>query len=637
MSNIKLDLSKVKYVSSDDTHTVLQHHDGHEIRLLHKALAPDNQKQLQMLAEGGEVKKPVKEYNYGQNNAPAKPVTRKETGAGMSEGANKGQKTRGPVKSVGEAIDRLNPFKAEGGEVSGEEVPLDTALPSVEQIMASEPQPSIAEQTGEFVKTHVIDPTVRNATALYDTVTGAASGVKQAAGDFAQGAGISLPGNPMTEPTAPQPDPNAPAPGIAPEGLSAAPTQGIAPVMSSEQEVMNASGHQMQVDAQRGQQKALSDQAVANQKALEADAAARSDLMQKYQENLSHIDTEVNALKEDIANSHIDPNQYWSGDKDGNGGHSKIAAGIGMILAGFNPTNRPNAAIDFLQKQMDANIDSQKANLQSKHNLLGAFQKQYGDLNQATTMMRLTMNDQLQNQLGIAAAKAASPLAKAAADNAIGQLKQKYAVDAQKFATQRTIAQLTATVKQDPSKMDAYLNALEVADPAKAKEMRGRAVPGIGFANTPEDAKEIKEMGAGVKSAKAGISQLKELMKVPFKSVRPDTIAKANTIQQTLVGALRLPLTGPGAMSEGEREMLKDIIANPTKIFSLDSSNQIKLDNLASTLDQKFADAARSRGLNPPDAAADLPPAQQAFVKWARANPNDPRSKAVLQKLNLGQ
>jgi hypothetical protein len=56
MSKIKLDLSKVKHVKSDDKSTTLQHKDGHMITLLHKALSPENQKQLSALnkmADGG--------------------------------------------------------------------------------------------------------------------------------------------------------------------------------------------------------------------------------------------------------------------------------------------------------------------------------------------------------------------------------------------------------------------------------------------------------------------------------------------------------------------------------------------------------------------------------------------------------
>jgi hypothetical protein len=68
MSNIKLDLSRVKHVKSDGNSTTLQHKDGHLITLVHKRLSPDNQKQLAHLAQGGGVN-PLDsgEANYAYN------------------------------------------------------------------------------------------------------------------------------------------------------------------------------------------------------------------------------------------------------------------------------------------------------------------------------------------------------------------------------------------------------------------------------------------------------------------------------------------------------------------------------------------------------------------------------------------
>ena len=48
---IKLDLSKMKHVKSDDKTTTLQHKEGHTITLAHKALSPEGKKQLQALAD----------------------------------------------------------------------------------------------------------------------------------------------------------------------------------------------------------------------------------------------------------------------------------------------------------------------------------------------------------------------------------------------------------------------------------------------------------------------------------------------------------------------------------------------------------------------------------------------------------
>jgi hypothetical protein len=56
MANIKLDFSKMKHIRSNAHSTTLKHPDGHEITLSHKALGPDNRKQLLALASGGAIK-----------------------------------------------------------------------------------------------------------------------------------------------------------------------------------------------------------------------------------------------------------------------------------------------------------------------------------------------------------------------------------------------------------------------------------------------------------------------------------------------------------------------------------------------------------------------------------------------------
>ena len=99
-----------------------------------------------------------------------------------------------------------------------------------------------------------------------------------------------------------------------------------------------------------------------------------------YKQHLDELEAERQNHMRDIKDGYIDPDQYWKGDANGNGGHSKVMAGIGMILAGFNPTNNPNAAINFLKYQMDRNMEAQKTNLAQKNNMLYANLQQFHNL-----------------------------------------------------------------------------------------------------------------------------------------------------------------------------------------------------------------------------------------------------------------
>jgi hypothetical protein len=52
-------------------------------------------------------------------------------------------------------------------------------------------------------------------------------------------------------------------------------------------------------------------------------------------------------------------------------------------------------------------------------------------------------------------------------------------------------------------------------------------------------------------------------------------------------------------MSEGDRSLMEDAIANPTDLFSLKSSNKIKLEKLKQAIKRKLDASATSYGLVP--------------------------------------
>ncbi len=203
------------------------------------------------------------------------------------------------------------------------------------------------------------------------------------------------------------------------------------------------------------------------------------------------------------------------------------------------------------------------------------------------------------------------------------------------LTTQMTIQSAINRAKQDPSKAQDIVDLIQTVDPKRAEHLQKTLVPGVGFANTEKDASDVKESKVGLDNAKQGIKRLLEINKAPGKSLSPSLRAEASTLQQTLVGLLRLPITGPGAMNEGERKMLEGIIANPTNLFSLDSSNKIRLKTLEKKLEGGYNNLLRSKGLAPADPVASLDPQKKKYAEWAKNNPNDPKSKLILQKLGI--
>lgn len=242
-------------------------------------------------------------------------------------------------------------------------------------------------------------------------------------------------------------------------------------------------GQQQQALHDTGEAQAALGQA--QEEALKARAIKQQDAQDFFKSQYLDLNKERQAHIADVQNGYIDPNKYWTGDANGNGSHSKIAAGIGMIIAGFNPSSKPNAAIDFLKHQMEMNIEGQKANLGAKQNLLNANLRQFGNLKDATDMTRLMQADLMQNELAQAAAKAQTPLAKAAALAAQGKLNQDYAPLAMQVSMRQSMMKYAnGNAGNDPSDTTGMEHLIMMqkmyGDPEKAKDMEQHLVPGVG-------------------------------------------------------------------------------------------------------------------------------------------------------------
>jgi len=229
---------------------------------------------------------------------------------------------------------------------------------------------------------------------------------------------------------------------------------------------------------------------------LQKQQEAQQTAQDTYKQSFDALDSERKAHMADIQNGHIDPDQYWKGHDDGHGnmvgGHSKIMTMLGMLISGFNPAGRPgNGALDTMKYLMEQNINAQKTNLDSNQNLLQANLRQFGNVKDAADMTRLMQSDIIQSQLAQAAAQSQDPMAKARAQQAIGDLKMTYAPIAQQFAMRRAMMSL-ANQGANPQAVDHMLGYMRVMNPEMAKEMESRYVPGVGLASTPI-AQEVRD------------------------------------------------------------------------------------------------------------------------------------------------
>lgn len=334
---------------------------------------------------------------------------------------------------------------------------------------------------------------------------------------------------------------------------------------------MIQSGLNQRISAQSQLGSAQSQQAIDTQKALIDRQKAQQSALAQYQGSYNELSKELQDHMADIQNHYIDPDQYWKGDKDGNGGHSKIMAGIGMILGGFNPSSKPNGATEFLKYQMDRNMDAQKQNLNAKQNLLTANLRQFGNLKDATDMTHLMQNDITQNYLQQAAAKAQSPIAKANAMNVIGQLKMDAAPVLQQFAMRRAMMNLGSN--GDTNGAEQMLNYMDMTNPEVAKSYRERFDKTFGFADRPLSQADREKLD-GFRQTNTAIKDLQDFVGknttlVPGTPAYNTGVLKAKELQQVI----RHSQFG-GIYREGEQPLLDTYLnSNPAGALKMLKTN----------------------------------------------------------------
>lgn len=681
-----------KKVSTDKKCVVMQNHEGHELKISLSSLTPkmrgrlaeletakDEEGKPQSMAMGGVVMETGNKADDAEQKR-RRDATPVESGTQETKGRTVHPKHK--QETLGEAIGYKG--MAAGGQVEdtkkktlgstigypgfydgGQATDLDAKRMAYNRELAMN-QP-LNPNTGEpmeasgemFSKApsdslpYTIDPKAwQSASNKVDTVkemgaeSAKADATQQAQSIMAQNQARQQAGLPLL-PTAEQPIAQGPTPASVPPSAGIAPTQ--APQAATDAasqsvgmptaEQLLAQGYQSQISGVNALASAEAKLGEAKQKALIDSQAYQQSAAKDFQNKTAELDNENKALIADYKAGHIDPNHFW----DNKSTVGKVSTAIGLILGGIGQGlmgKGSNSALDFMQKQIDADIDAQKANISKGHNLLSFNMQRFGNLKDAAEMTRAQQMAMTANMLDQAAAVAQGPEAKARALMASGELKAKYAPIIQKQALESTITKLKGEVAKDPSKAGLLFDTVAKVDPEKAKDLRDRYIPGLGFANTGADAKDLKEAKAATDVINTGIKRLIDINKISGKSMDPSLIAEANAITTGLKGPFRTAL-GLGTLSEGDMKLLDNLLRNPTNFFSLASSNKRALETVVKRTNENFALAAKSKGLTAPDAASNLSAQDQRIAATARANLNNPKhsaaARAALKRLGLDE
>jgi hypothetical protein len=406
MSKLFLQLHKFKKLHSDDKTTTFEHDDGHTITVAHAKLSPKMRAEMESLpiAKGGGSTRGKKEAPKG-GKSDATPVK-------MAEGGEvPASRTDSTPTDPTLDIQQSSPVS----EVDSHQVELD----KYRAMMASKPEDSagagLIDKLGSAAKFMVTGPDNPFAPPAAAPAAKAAQTVAGGA-EAPQGLGASQSGGASTS-------------GLGMGGGDPFGTQAY------ENAYMGGLGEQKA--GIQGEAKALGQEGKAEAQVLQQAQVQQQKQAADYQTHFSQLDAERQAFMHDIQNSHIDPNHYLNNMSTG----SKVSTGIGMLLGGLGSglTGGENPVMKFLNDQINRDVDAQKAELGKKENLLSANMKQFGNLKDATEMTRVMQLDMLKNQLQQASANAKDPLAKARAQQAIGQLDTQSAGIVSQMAMRKTL------------------------------------------------------------------------------------------------------------------------------------------------------------------------------------------------------
>jgi len=514
---MKMDLKKFRKVYEDGGTTVMQHPRGHSIVLSHSELSPEHVEGLRKLSMA------PKEKKMSEGGGLAMLRKKKEGNANPKLSASKQEapKEDKPVEA--------SPVKmADGGEVADNKSIMTAAdeAPVQNQLVPAQVE---ATPTPADVGVNEIPQS-----QIASDIAGATENAPQA-------------------PTATPPSTDAQSPNTAPPDASNA--NPYAAGMNALQQGMEQYGAGATAEA-----KAVGE--LGQKQAAQRDQAIqqRAELEKTNQHNLDWITKEYQDVTHDIRNNLIDPKHYLG--EMGAGG--KVATAIGLFLGGIGSgiTGQSNPAMDFLNKQIDRDIEAQKANLGARENLLGAAFKQFGNMHDATQFTRMVLESNITDQIAKQADLAQSPIAKAKAQMIIGQMQASHAQEIGQMALRRSVMEHMGG-DNVPGQIQGYrMLGME----PMAKDLEARYIPGVGVAQVPAP-QEVRDRLTGMQTFQEKAQKLQEFAKKHAGTVLDRaTVNEGKTLAADASAAYRQATHG-GVYKAGEQEFINHIIPEDPTAF----------------------------------------------------------------------
>lgn len=300
-----------------------------------------------------------------------------------------------------------------------------------------------------------------------------------------------------------------------------------------------------------------------------------------------HLDTEARAkvyndasdqLRTEIGSGKIDPQHFWSNKPL----WYKLGSAISVALSGFGAgmTHTENGALKIIQKQIDDDIESQKANLNNKQSLLSKNLEATKNLYTAEAMTRAQMTAATQARIS----------QMAAATGGQQQLLQSQLLNAQlqsqlvnhNYEVAGAVTGLKSKMGGLPEN-SAEDQRLMIQDPKYSQNRF--PINGTAYVARNEDAaKELQKTEPIFKEVESGLMELKKIG--PEAIVSPENKARAAAIGARITMGLA-KLSGFARYSELTKEGAEKQFNDPSKLKSLLVGNSTTNDTLKAILQQR--------------------------------------------------
>ena len=185
---------------------------------------------------------------------------------------------------------------------------------------------------------------------------------------------------------------------------------------------------------------------------------------------------------------------------------------------------------------------------------------------------------------------------------------------------------------------NAKANEVETKKAADTSESLD--VVGLGQARTKQDANLMRKNIDTTNNIVNSVDRIRAIKAdgpvIPYTP----RAAEIDTEVQFIMGQLRLPLQGPGAMTDSDRKQLRETIGDASSLFSINANTEARLNTIKGKMQRDLENAKKIYikgygGQSQEQAPAKLSEEDKQALEWANANPSDPKSAAIKSHLGV--